>query len=88
MATALVGKQRFEKLISSGAPGFSARATSLNTSTGRCRYWIATQISAASKLSSSRDRVGSSFRSWTNQRSSRGLAASSSSFIPWPITSS
>ena len=48
MATALVGKQRFEKLITAGAPGRSTRAISDRTATGRWRYWTETQISAAS----------------------------------------
>ena len=38
MATALVGKHRFEKLIANGAPALRARRTSANTSNGRCRY--------------------------------------------------
>ena len=38
IATAFVGKQRFENVIASGAPGFKTRATSASTSPGRVRY--------------------------------------------------
>jgi cysteine synthase A len=87
IATALVGKQRLEKVITTGAPGRSARARSASTSTGCCRYWTETQMSAASSDASPSGSRGSALRSCTNQRSRRGFAASSSAFMPWPITS-
>src|SRR4051794_37185961 len=40
IATALVGKQRLEKVIASTPPGRSTRARSRRTSTGCVRYWI------------------------------------------------
>ena len=82
-----VQKHRFEKLIASGAPGRSTRARSRSTTTGCCRYWIETQIIAASTLAVASGSCVSRLRFWTNQRLSRGLAASSVAFMPWPITS-
>ena len=49
IATALVGKQRLEKLTMKGAPGTSTRHTSPNTANGCCRYCTPTQAIAASK---------------------------------------
>ena len=70
-----------------GPPGRSTRATSRSTATGCCRYWIDTQTVAASTLASARGSFVSRLRFCTNQRVSRGLAASSVAFMPWPITS-
>jgi len=87
IATALVGKQRFEKVTSAGLPGRSAWARLENTLAGCWRYWMDTHMHAASMLTGGSGRVGSALRSWVNQRSNRGFAASSAAFMPWPITS-
>src|SRR6185437_5602094 len=46
-----------------GAPGRSTRQTSRNTATGCCRYWIETQIIAASKPASASGSFGCLLRS-------------------------
>src|SRR5271166_1215779 len=70
-----------------GAPGRNTRATSRTTATGCCRYCTDTQTIAASMLASASGSLVTRLRFWTNQRLSRGLAASSAAFMPWPITS-
>ena len=63
--TALVGKQRLENVMTSGPPAASTRPRSRSTAAGRVRYWIDTQMAAASNSASAKGRRAFRFRSCT-----------------------
>src|SRR5688572_4584017 len=89
MATALVGKQRFEKATAKDRPepAPSTRRTSANTSTGDVRYCTLTVHTQASNDASSNGTTGEALRSCTTNADSCGLSSISTVFIPSPTTS-
>ena len=87
IATALVGKQRLEKVTMHGRARPQHPGDLAQDGDGILQVLHADAdqdgVDARGRRSAA---TGRALRSWTNQRVSRGLAASSAAFMPWPIT--